>query len=69
MMVIEGRSCLVGARYTLAMPCRVAGSQNEQGNDSFGWSLGIATTLGSDVTSCSIENPSITPFFLVAYLR
>jgi hypothetical protein len=40
-----------------------------QGNDCVGCALGIATAPGSDVTCCSIENPSITRFFLVAYLE
>jgi hypothetical protein len=69
MMVTGGRSCLVGVGYTLAMPRRVAGTWNEQGNDCVSCALRIAMALDSDVTSCSNENPSITHFFPVAYLK
>jgi hypothetical protein len=34
-----------------------------------GCASGIAAALGSDVTSCSIENPCIRPFFPVVYLE
>jgi hypothetical protein len=59
----------VEARYTLAVLCHVANAWNEQRNDCFSWALGIPMTSGSNVTSCSNENPSITHFFLVAYLE
>jgi hypothetical protein len=68
-MVIRGRNILGRAGYTLAMPCHVARTWNEQGYDCFGWASGISTILGLDVTSCSNENPSITPFFLVAHIE
>jgi hypothetical protein len=45
------------------------GTLHEQGNDYAGWSSGVATALGLDVTSCSNENPSMRPFFPVAYLK
>jgi hypothetical protein len=62
MTVIRSRSHLVGAWHTMAMLCRVAGIWNEQGNDCVGWTSGILTTSGFNVTSCSNENPSITHF-------
>jgi hypothetical protein len=69
MMLTKGRSCLVRAGYTLAMPFHVVGTQNEQGKDYFSWASGISMTSGSDVTSCSNENTSITHFFPVVYLE
>jgi hypothetical protein len=60
---------LVGVGHTLAMLCCVPGTWNEQGNDCFGWASGISTASDSDMTSCSNENPSITPFFPVVYLE
>jgi hypothetical protein len=68
-MGTKGRMGLVGARYTLAMPCRVAGTRNEQANVGVGCVSGIATTSGLDVTSCRNENPSITSCFPVVYLE
>jgi hypothetical protein len=68
-MMIGGRSCLVGVGHTLAMLCRVAKTWDEHGNDCIGCALRISTASDSDVTSCSNENPIITPFFLVAYLE
>jgi hypothetical protein len=58
-MVTRGGSYLVGVGYTLAMLCHVDGTWNEQGNDCVSCASGIATASGSDVTSCSLKNPSI----------
>jgi hypothetical protein len=65
----RGRMSLVEAGCLLAILCPVAGTWNGQGNDFFSWASGTSTPSCSDVTSCSNENPSITPFFLVAYLK
>jgi hypothetical protein len=76
MMVTGGRSRLVRAGYTLGragytliMRCHVDGTWNEQGDDCVGYASVIAMAPGSAVTSYSNENPSITPFFLIAYLE
>jgi hypothetical protein len=63
------RTCLVGAGCTLAMLCHVAETWDKQDNDCVCCALRIAKTPGSDVTTCSNENPSITPLFLVVYLE
>jgi hypothetical protein len=68
-MGTRDRTVLVGARCTLVMQCHVAETWDEQGNDCLGCVSGIATAPGLDVTSCRIKNPSITPFFLIAYLE
>jgi hypothetical protein len=67
MMVVRGRNVL--GRSWVHTGKVMPHSWNRQGNDYVGWALGNQQTSGSDVTSCSNENPSITPFFPVAYLE
>jgi hypothetical protein len=68
-MVTAGRSCLVGAGYILTMLCHVVKTWDDQGRDCFRWASVISLASGSDVTSCSNEDPSITHSFPVAYLE
>jgi hypothetical protein len=58
----------VGAQES-APTARMCWNTTERGNDCVGCALGRATALGLGVTSCSIENVGIAPFFLVVYLE
>jgi hypothetical protein len=68
MMGTRGRTGLIGVGCTLAMLHCVVETWDEQGSDCIGCATRITTAPGSDVTSHSNENPSMTPYFLAAYL-
>jgi hypothetical protein len=61
-MMIKGKNTLGQSWYTLAMLWHGARAWDDQGNDCFRCTLGIAPALGSNVTSCSNEKSKHNTF-------